>query len=131
MYISAEMAVRIDEAIATLETKPTGHINGEGVRHGALPLAGTIGEVWLLRSDGSFWRSDADSGLKLEPLPDELHTIALVAGAELFPWLRELLPSRPANAVTCGSCEGRGRIGPDGLVFCRTCDALGWRASDE
>jgi hypothetical protein len=128
MGIPLNLSARIQEEISKLQPEPIGHINYEGVRHNALPLFGTIGEVWLLRPNGSLWKADSDMGVDLQPLPEELHTMALVAGAERYPWLKELLPTRPDDAVTCGECGGRGRIGPGDAAFCRACSALGWRS---
>jgi hypothetical protein len=126
MILSPDLAIRIGKEIAGLKPEPIGHINYEGIRYQALPLFGTIGEVWLLRQDGSLWRADSDLGLALEPLPDALHTIALVAGAARYPWLEGLLPSRPLGATQCGACGGSGRLGPENALFCNACGALGW-----
>jgi hypothetical protein len=127
MNVSQTMSRLIEEAISKLTPEPIGHVNFDGIKYEALPVFGTIGEVWLLRPDGSFWRSDCDSGLPLEPLPQDLHTMALVAGTKRYEWLKELLPPRPAAAVDCSDCRGSGRLGPEGVVFCRRCDALGWQ----
>jgi hypothetical protein len=121
------IANAIAKAIEDLAPESIGHINYEGVRYQALPIFGTIGEVWLLRADGSLWRADSDFGAPLEPLPESLRTVALVAGANRYPWLRELLPTRPAEATICGDCGGMGRTGPGDALFCRSCGALGWR----
>ena len=118
----------MEDEIRNLRPEPLGHVNYEGIRHKALPLFGTIGQVWLFRVDQTFWRADADSGLALEPLPENLHTTALVAGTERYPWLRDLIPNRPESAIDCDECGGRGRIGPGDAIFCYACGALGWRA---
>lgn len=128
MNISPAVSRQIEDAINRLAPEPLGHINFEGLRYNALPLFGTIGEVWLLRADGSLWRADSDMGLALEPLPEDLHTIALVAGTERYAWLRDLLPSRPAEAIDCTVCHGLGRRGIDNAFFCQPCGALGWRS---
>ncbi len=127
MKMPATLSARIEQAISQLTPEPVGHINYEGTRYGALPLFGTLGAVWLLRPDGSLWRADSDAGLALEPLPEELRMIALVEGTERYPWLGELLPRRPVGAVSCSDCGGRGRLGPGGVTFCKSCNALGWR----
>jgi hypothetical protein len=129
--VSPELSERITAAIAGLSPEPLGHVNYEGIRYGGLPVFGTIGEVWLLRPDGSFWRVDSDCGLALEPLPSRLHTTAVVAGTERYPWLRELIPPRPADAVPCSQCQGEGRIflrNGDEYFYCDACGALGWLA---
>lgn len=126
MNISAALSKRIEDAIGELNPESLGHVNYEGIRYRALPLLGTIGEVWLLRPDGTFWRADSDCGLALEPLPESLHVSALVAGSRRYPWLAELLPSRPVDVPDCGACRGSGRSGPAGKMFCPLCGGLGW-----
>jgi hypothetical protein len=120
------MSERIENEIAKLVPEGIGHVNYEGVRYRALPLMGTIGVVWLLRSDGTFWKVDSDLGVPFEPLPENLHITALVYGTERYPWLASLLPSRPVDSVACAHCRGTGRLGADGAFFCPDCDALGW-----
>ena len=98
-------------------------IHGEAKSHGAIALLGTIGLIWGLRPDGSLWEFDSDSERPLARLPDEYSIMALVAGTERYPWLAELLPVRPANAIDCPICAGVGRFG---IQFCEPCRALGW-----
>jgi hypothetical protein len=129
--MSTTVSQQIDEAIAGLSVEPIGHINFDGQRYAALPLFGTLGEVWLLRPDGSLWRADSETGSRFEPLPVHLHTTALVAGLQRYPWLKQLLPQRPANASSCNSCGGQGRIGPENTLFCHICGALGWRSPND
>ena len=130
MTIRPDLSQRIEHEIEMLTPEPIGHINYEGILHRGLPVFGTIGEVWLLRADGSLWRVDSDFGVPLAPLPERLRTMALVAGTERYPWLQEMLPSRPAAAVDCNVCQGRGRIRPSSDagagLFCDSCAALGW-----
>ena len=132
MILPVHIAQRISEAIA----KGSGGfaIDDEARGHGAIALMGTIGAIWMLRPDGSLWDADEDFGEPLTPLPDELRTIALVAGVERFPWLAELLPVRPQDATDCSACAGRGVIVPvnsmpgSSGVFCPKCQALGWQS---
>lgn len=127
MKVPPSIANRIEEEVAKLSPETVGHMNYEGIHYGALPLFGTLGEVWLLRADGTLWKADSDFGVPLTPLPENLHTIALVAGAERYSWLKDLLPQRPAEAFICRECGGRGKTGPGNALFCRSCNALGWR----
>jgi hypothetical protein len=129
MKMPSSLSNKIEQAIAELVAEPVGHINYEGIRYQALPLFGTIGEVWLLRSDGSLWKADSDWGIPLQPLPENLHTLALVAGAERYPWLRELIPSRPLEADSCSDCGGLGRTGAGVVSLCPSCGGLGWRVA--
>lgn len=126
--LTDEAARRVADAIERLEPEPLGQVNYEGIAHRALPLLGTLGEVWLLRPDGSLWRSDADSGLPFEPLPARLHTVAIVAGARRYPWLRHALPARPRAADDCAVCGGTGTLGAGNQALCHACGALGWVA---
>jgi hypothetical protein len=128
--LPAHIADRIRALVASTSTVGH-HIDQEAARHGAVALMGTIGSLWLMRPDGTLWDVDDDSGKHLQPLPPELHLTALVAGAERYPWLAELLPSRPLDALDCTTCRGRGRLHgnpphQDHYVYCTHCSALGW-----
>jgi hypothetical protein len=127
MKIPPAISRQIEDAIASLAPEPLGHINFDGLRYRALPLFGTIGEVWLLKADGSFWKADSETGVPLEPLPEDLEIIALVAGMKRYEWLGTLLPVRPVEAVDCDICGGSGRLGPGNTILCHGCRALGWR----
>jgi len=127
MKIPPDIAARIEAEIAQLTSKGLGHIDDEGIQYKGLPLFGTLGAVWLLRADGSLWTVDSDFGMPFEPLPEIWHTQALVAGSERHPWLKELLPPRPPEAVECTDCNGIGHLGPKNAAFCPGCSALGWR----
>lgn len=129
MKLTSKLADKIERAIAAAAVAPKGHIDQEASSNHGLALFGTIGEVWLLRADGSLWRVDSDFGLPLEPLPEELHTVAIVAGVQRHPWLAELLPRRPPEAVTCPECAGTGKLGPENAYFCSRCSGLGWRST--
>ena len=130
MRIPFDIEQRIEKTIAELSPRWWGHANYEGVTHHALPLMGTIGEVWMLRPDGTFWRSDVDAGLELEALPEEFHTLALVYGVGTFPRLQRLLPTRRSDAGDCSKCKGAGRFltsqASFGFMLCHACHGLGW-----
>lgn len=129
MGLPAHIAERIRSAVAGTSTEG-GHIDNEAARYGGVALMGTIGAVWLLRPDGTLWDVDDDSGRPLVPLAAEWHHAALVCGAERYPWLAELVPPRPDDAVTCGKCGGRGKVAvseSDGSgFFCPGCYMCGW-----
>lgn len=125
----------MEKAIADLEPRHLGHINYEGVRYNALPLYGTLGQVWLLRTDGTFWMADSDFGLELQPLPEKAHVSALVYGAERYPFLRPLIPIRPADAASCTACAAEGLVVLESVIpagaktACCECHGLGWLSS--
>jgi hypothetical protein len=130
MKLPAHIAAKIAETIANLPQQPRYHPDWEAREYGAIALMGTIGSTWLLRPDGELFDVDSDFEKPLTPLAEEFHVTAIVAGCERYPWLRELLPRRPANALDCPRCGGGGVIkAAEDLgsgVFCCVCDALGW-----
>jgi hypothetical protein len=134
MVLPAHISERIREVLAQGGGFP---IDEEARGHGAIALMGTIGSIWMLRPDGTFWDADADFGKPLTPLPRDLETTAIVVGTERFPWLSALLPARPPQAVDCSFCAGRGRLVPanalpgSGGILCWKCQALGWLAPQE
>jgi hypothetical protein len=134
MLLPGHISERIREVIVQGGGFP---IDEEACDHGAIALMGTIGTIWMLRPDGTFWEADEDFGKPLAPLPRELETTAIVAGTERFPWLKELLPARPPDAADCSFCEGRGQFVPTNAlpgskgIFCSKCQALGWLAPSE
>jgi len=125
MKLPAHISERIRDVIARGGGKG---IDEEARGHEAIALAGTIGSILMLRADGSLWDADADFGKPLTPLPEEWHIPALVWGAEKFPWLAELLPHRPLDALRCSECGGSGHLfnTPD---LCSACRGLGWTPS--
>ncbi len=103
-------------------------------RFDALPVWADMGGVLLLRPDGEILTVDDE-----ERVRPEAHRgwrlLALVSAAEFFPELRPLLPPRPADAVPCSGCGGRGverwRVeGMRGITPCGRCWGLGWLADD-
>ncbi len=108
---------------------PNAAIDEEARTHGAIALMGTIGMIWGLRPDGSFWMFDSDFDVELAPLPSDCETQALVWGARRFNWLSGLLPIRETDATDCISCGGSGQLSVTWM--CPRCDGLGWiRARD-
>jgi hypothetical protein len=107
--------------------------NGEGGegfeqaarKYSALPLA----EGWfgwaLLNEQGEVL--DAVEDGPVSPAAEPLRTMFLVAGAERYPELIELLPIRTATSTDCARCEGTGwmRHG-NRKIRCHECRALGW-----
>jgi hypothetical protein len=115
---------RVSRCVAGVEG-PNFAIDAEARDHGCIALIGTIGMIWGIRPDGSFWQFDEDSGRELASLPEEHELEALVFGVRRHPWLEELLPVRPTGAVGCARCEGSGSLGE--VSLCPDCRGLGWR----
>jgi len=97
--------------------------------HRAIALMGTIGAIWGLRSDGTFWQFDTEFDGSIAPLPEEREILAIAYGAERHPWLKELLPVRPEESGPCPICHGERKFQVSvGLVMCPACRGLGWVA---
>jgi len=130
MMLPAYVVERIQTIVATTEPVGGGHIDNEAAKYGGVALMGTIGAVWLLRPDGTFWDVDDDFGRPIAPLAPEWHHAAIVCGARRYPWLAELIPPPPAGALPCATCNSHGLIPVQGSsdgVFCSECHARGWR----
>ena len=130
MHLPTEIVARIEQILAAT-SKVGGHIDNEAARHGGIALMGTIGAVWILRPDGSFWESDDEINQTLVPLSLEWQHAALACGATRFEWIAPLVPQRPVSAITCLTCQGVGKIFVAGSdagsgVFCPACFARGW-----
>ena len=91
---------------------------------GALPLYSDPGGCIALRPDGRvvqiFWRRPDAS---FQDAPASWRLVGLVAGAEKYPELRELLPQRAPGASDCPNCKA-GRL-EDGSI-CGLCFGLGF-----
>ena len=123
LTLPANVAERIRACVEAGEG-PAFAIDQEARKHNAIALMGTIGVIWGLRTDGTFWQFDEDWGLELTLLPQELTVQALVYGSQRHPWLAELLPMRPTDAGRCDFCRGTGKLGRASL--CQKCQGLGW-----
>jgi hypothetical protein len=122
VILPSDISSRVQACVESQELVPF-VVDPEVREHGSIVLMGTIGEIWTLRPDGTFWRFDED--MRVTPLPQELHLRAISWGKLNFPWLGALIPSRPAAAVDCPDCDGRG--GFSNLAVCPMCSGTGWR----
>jgi hypothetical protein len=92
----------------------------------ALPIylgwTDTIG----IRPDGEIVRWSTETEYQgVQPVHDSrLLLCALVAGAEKYPELRALLPSRPPGAVDC-TCHSKPMFA-QGKIRCGSCGGVGW-----
>jgi len=59
-----------------------------------------------------------------------LERLALSQGAKLYPELKGAMPERPANAVKCESCAGRGYFQLAPHLIC-VCGGVGWTIPGE
>lgn len=98
-------------------------------KSGILPLTSEWGGCSGIRADGeivsSLWDNPEEVQTETDP---RLRNTVLFQGARRFPDLAILIPPRPADAVTCGSCNGAGVL-PEFAklenVVCY-CGGLGW-----
>jgi hypothetical protein len=44
--------------------------------------------------------------------------VAIHEGMKRYPWLKELLPPRPADAQECSMCSGTGTVPPEFICYC-------------
>ena len=128
-----------DQILCTLrETDPhlgDFHPDSQALSHGAIVLMATLGIIWGLRPDGTFWKFDADCDLPLTPLEEEWEIPALRVGTERYQWLSGLIPHRPWWRIkACSGCDGSGWVikgavvvlGLRGGGVCAKCRGLGW-----
>ena len=120
------MAVTIRALIERVTQGDGGEAFAQAARkYGALPLA----EGWfawaLLTEQGEVLEGVEDG--TASPAKEPLRTMFLVAGAERYPELIELLPVRSITSTDCARCEGTGRMTHgSGKVRCHECRSLGW-----
>ena len=134
MNLPRDIAVRVANTVAALAdtTLP----ESAGRQHSAIPLYADLGGAILLRADGIFLELEWDQPSEEKPREVDRPSwpVALVAGAERYPWLAPLLPERPADAANCPACSGAGRIALNGAstgsIYCGTCNGLGWIQRD-
>ena len=139
--LSQETRHRILRILAG-DLSPRYPMDDEAASHGAIALWGTLGLIVGLRPDGTLWQFDNECEVPFAPLPSEHEISSLVYGTRRFPWLAELLPVRPNDAVVCEACLGHCFFSPTEepgqyqaepgarnnwrSIVCPTCKGLGW-----
>lgn len=106
--------------------------------HDAFLLDPGLGPATYLKRDGRIVWEDDGWGVK----PTRAHVyLAIIAGAAKtgLARLRDLLPSRPADAVDCKHCDASGRFSAHGQmrdvhgakisIACIDCAGLGWTSA--
>jgi hypothetical protein len=102
-------------------------------KSGILPLTGDWGGCTGIRADGEIvfflWDNPDDVQVETDP---RLRNLAIFQGAKRFPELAMLIPPRPADAVTCGHCDGSGVMPefPEIENIVCYCGGLGWLPPD-
>jgi len=95
------------------------------VETGGLPVYADLDGYIVLLPTGVFILYTLETGDSAVVTDDRWRTLAKVAAAESFPELAILRPARPAEAVSCPSCGGRGRLRLASLR-CGVCWGTGW-----
>lgn len=124
--IGAEIA----KYLARPPMAPAGSAEG-AARHHVLPLFEDFMGCWALTARGqvAYFAWDAPEKLALvsgDPVERAGTHVALAMGSLRYPALASICPERTADAVTCTSCDGSGRIpdAPEGVIC--ACAGLGW-----
>jgi hypothetical protein len=130
---SPGLSGRIEARIKEWLQGPDGLHLAPAVRtSGALPIYSDMGATFFIRPDGEILVRAHDS--RDDPVVEReprWRLAALVVGAEKYPELKELLPSRPAETADCTSCGGTGRLKVENIertFVCGTCHGMGWLA---
>jgi hypothetical protein len=92
-----------------------------------LPVYTDMGGALLLDTDGTVRCYEWDTLRTTEITDDRQIVLAIVAAAQEYPDLIDLLPRRPPLATSCSDCSGTGKLF-DGKIYCGTCHGLGWVA---
>ena len=97
--------------------------------HSALPLYVGWLETAGIQPDGTLirWSTEEEWAGARELTDATWVNMALVQGADRYPPLRRLIPSRPGGAHTCAACKGLGRFPQMPEIICE-CGGVGWIA---
>jgi len=116
---------RIRRRLAEYLTDPAAEHRDVASRFEALPVYADIGGTLFITPSLQILIMGHDEGALSEECSPEWRLVALVAAAERFSELRELLPTRPSGASDCSVCAGTGRLLS---ARCGSCFGLGWPA---
>ena len=134
MLPDAELSNWIIEAIKRLTTEESTEpawSKAYAELYNLLPLMHGWTASFGLRADGKvlFYTTDDEEQTIREEADERLRNMAMYRGSLKYPELSVLVPNRPANAMICSFCEGRGRIELEGIdpnVIVCYCGGLGW-----
>ena len=106
--------------------KADGEFRDIASRLEALPVYSDLGGTLFITPSLHILSLRSDDTVVSEELSSEWKLIALVAAAERFPELGQLLPVRPSGVTPCEVCSGTGRLQQS--LRCASCFGLGWPA---
>jgi hypothetical protein len=138
MKLSAEVRDRIQSLIHDYFTDSTvepRYLRILAERYQVLPVYVGWTAFYGLRVDGEIVVVPTEEDGDPEPEVDErLRRMAIFRGAKKYPDLKPLVPERPAGALDCSYCEGRGQIDISGVeadtIVCY-CGGLAWLTQEE
>lgn len=78
-------------------------------------MTGQIG--WIDYGPFAHWKEESDT---------RVNRIAWFLASQKYSELKELLPKRPGNALSCQVCKGKGKIEHPSNGFMCKCGGLGW-----
>jgi hypothetical protein len=90
----------------------------------ALPVYSDMGGTLFITPTQQILCMRSDDSVVHEEQSPEWRLVALVAAAERFPELKQLLPVRPVGVSLCTVCSGTGRLHQG--FRCGSCCGLGW-----
>jgi hypothetical protein len=125
--IPAEVSRQIAARILEAKQEGSRRLSADGT---ALLLYADMGGECYLRPDGEIVSQSVDIAISPERESAVLRTVALVAGSDLYPELKALLPERPASSRDCPACSGGWIPVGERRLICGKCNGLGWVAGD-
>ena len=120
--MSYELQQRIRHRLDEYLTDPDAAHRDIASRFEALPVYSDMGGTLFITTSLQILMRSDDGAVSEESSP-QWKLVALVAAAERFPELKELVPSRPSNALDCSLCAGAGCVSG---FRCGACFGLGW-----
>jgi len=127
-HFSATIENLIGQFLADSSPDPNG-LRQVTSRSHVLPLLLDMGGCFAVHPNGQMisfcW--DTPDELRVEADP-RIRNMAIYAGSEKYPALREFVPTRPTDAVQCPYCQGKGKPPESGLIdnLRCYCGGLGW-----
>jgi hypothetical protein len=127
MELPAHVPALLDRRIEAYLNGPPHELKEAARPHRALPVYVDADGALFLTSDGAvlFKKGNAADAVLTPETSTEWQIVARLAAAERFPELKDLIPARPASAVTCPECDGCGRV-LNNMIRCGVCYGLGW-----
>jgi hypothetical protein len=138
MKLSAELRDRIQSLIHEYFTESSvepPYLKILAERYQVLPVYIDWTAFYGLGVDGEIVVVPTEEEGDAQPELDErLRRMAIFRGSKKYPVLKQLVPERPAGALDCSYCEGRGQIDIPGVeadtIVCY-CGGLGWLTQEE